>query len=263
MISTQSLSASKLKVYARLKDKKFRSREGIFLIEGQRAVSQVLAHGILNVVSIIHTTDLVLSPELFNLIPPDVPVYETSPAALQSISDTETAQGLACVAEIPKSWEMDAIVKHIHAPILALDAISDPGNLGTLYRTASWFGFGAILLGDGTVDLFNPKVVRSTAGAVGSLPFVTGNLPEMLEKLSQKGRTIIALDVNEHAESLYSFVPDPGVVLVAGNEAHGLSESVKQKCKAVYIPGNPEFVESLNASVAASVAMSHIHKLLM
>jgi len=263
MVSTQSLSASKLKTYARLKDKKFRNREGIFLIEGQRAVSQVLTHGILNVVSVIRTTGSIIPPEMFTFIPPEIPIYEASTSDFKLISDTETAQGIACVANIPSPLNIKDLQTNLQKPLLALDAISDPGNLGTLYRTASWFGFGGIILGDGTADLFNPKVVRSSAGAVGSLPYVAGNLSHIINDLKEEGWEAVALDVNEKATSLYSFKPKPKTVLIIGNEAHGISEEVKSLCTSVYIPGNPEYVESLNASVAASVAMSHIHNMLM
>jgi len=140
--------------------------------------------------------------------------------------------------------------------LLALDRIQDPGNMGALYRSAAWFGVLGLLAGVGTVDLYNPKVVRSTAGALGSVPIVKGELPDLLDELVKAGWQVVVMDAGGEGLECGAALWSSKVVLVVGNEANGIdSEILKRAGKTIAIQGNSDNVESLNVVVAASIGL--------
>ena len=143
--------------------------------------------------------------------------------------------------------------------ILAIDGLQDPGNLGTLVRTAAWFNAAGLFLGLGTTELYQPKVVRSTAGATGMLAAAEGELAVMLDEAASAGRPIIILDGGENAVPLESTRFPTNSVIVVGNEGRGVSPSILNlSYPKVRISGNASNVESLNAAVAASIAMHDV-----
>lgn len=258
MINTQELPLSKAKQIIRLHTKKYRQQSRLFLIEGVRGVNQAIQQKNLSLKYLViqeNTNQQIV--EDASLIR-EINIYKTTTDEFNRISATETNQGVLLVAEIPDIISFDNITPKKYPFILIADGIRDPGNLGTMYRTAAWLGVDAIISAEKTVDLFNPKCIRSTAGAIGSIPFSECLLESHLPELRKRGYEIVALGLNEEAISLYDFNPKRGTALITGNEAHGLSDAAKQFAKSLYIPGNTNKVESLNASVAASLAISHI-----
>ena len=188
-----------------------------------------------------------------------VPVFMADSQVFADLCDTEQSQGVLAVCEIPTEMDVVGLSSLRDGFLLATDGIQDPGNLGTLYRTAAWFGAVGILLGAGTVDLFNPKVIRSTVGAIGVLPWLRLDLVEGLGFLRESGWDVALLDVGDGAEELGRGVVAPKSVIVIGNEANGISaDLVNAGFRRVFIPGKSENVESLNASVAGAVAMYRI-----
>jgi RNA methyltransferase, TrmH family len=141
--------------------------------------------------------------------------------------------------------------------ILALYQMSDPGNLGTIIRSATWFGTRGVFLSTGTVDLYNPKVVRSMAGSTGSLPVASGFLAIFLEEAKKAGWRIYLLDAGENSKPLSAIRPGKRSILVLGSEAHGLPEPIKNAytCVKIEPAGDTPHVESLNAAVSASIAL--------
>jgi len=255
------LSASELKLYRSLLKKKYRVQHGLFLAEGERTVSQLLEHGHLDAVSVIIREDL---EDTFSGRFSDaagISFRTVSKKILAEFSDTQTPQGITGVFRIPESLPAEKLELQPGAFAIALDGLSDPGNLGTVYRTAAWFGASAVICGEGTADLYNPKTVRSTAGATGSIPVCDANLPQALNHLEQKGYEIRLLDLTENAVPVSDIPASLGrrpAVFVLGNEAHGIQSGLRDRYPAVYIPGNPKHVESLNAAVSAGILMSRM-----
>ena len=144
--------------------------------------------------------------------------------------------------------------------MVALDGLQDPGNLGTIWRTADAAGFGGLLLGPGCADPLSPKVQRSAMGSGFRLPFmISEDLPRALEAMKAAGWTVIAADL--HGMSFYSR-PDPGkrFVLVIGNEARGISDATRLAADMLLKLPMRGGAESLNAAVATGIMMYELTK---
>ncbi len=231
--------------------------EGRFLIEGQRAIDQVLKNGIVDVES-IHIN----ASKLDHFKGVNEKLHLVDPGTFKSLSDTETPQGVLAICKIPESKPL-AEIANGSGIIIACDAIQDPGNMGTIIRSGVWYGASALLLGTGSVDIFNPKVVRSTAGATGIIPSNSCELAETLPLFQEHGWDIFLLDGNDGAVSILDQPLNSKTILVVGNEANGLSDSLKSsKFKRVLLPSkSPQmYVESLNAGVAISIALAIVNK---
>lgn len=245
-------SKAQIKLLRKLSLRKYREKEQLFIVEGERAVEQVLENKILEVESIFTEESKADSYK------PTTACFTLSKNMLYELSDTESPQGVIAVCKMPKPVSIEELQKTKSGVIVATDAIQDPGNLGTIIRTASWFGSLALLHGKGTVDVFNPKVVRSTVGATGVLPFVSGNLGDLLEDLESSGWNVLLLDGNPGAVPITSILKKEKTVLVVGNEANGIDSSlITPERQRVLIPpaNNSGAVESLNAGVALSIAL--------
>ncbi len=246
------LSRQKRADIRNLSRKKYRIESGRFIAEGRRAVDQMLRNG-----HILIETILTDGGE-FDA--GSIPVVALNKAEFSEFSDTESSQGVIAVCVTPLPEPMELLCRR-PGLILAFDGLQDPGNLGTLVRTAAWFGAGGLLLGRGTTELFQPKVVRSTAGATGVIPYSEGTLAEMLRIAESLGRDILILDGGDDSIALESFIPTSREVIVIGNEGNGVSRDVLDlPYLKVRIGGNPSHVESLNAAIAGSIAMHHVHK---
>ena len=152
---------------------------------------------------------------------------------------------------------MDPITSASNPILLALDEIQDPGNMGTIIRTAVWFGVQGILLGEGCVDMWNPKVVRSTVGASGYVDHTPAKLEEALMECHYQGWNIMLLDGSEGATPLSSQLPSGPKVWVLGNESRGLSTRLKEipEFTRYHIEQQGKGVESLNAAMAMGIAL--------
>lgn len=245
-------SQNQLKLLRKLKLRKQREKEQLFIVEGDRAVQQIFENDILEIDSVFITEGKMIEIS----IDPDL-VFEIDDSEMSEIADTENTQGILALCKMPKESSIDSLIKK-EGVIVVTDSIQDPGNLGTIIRTAAWFNSKAIILGKGSVDMFNPKVVRSTVGATGTLPFIMGNLPELLPELEEHGWEVLLLDGNEGSIPINSQKINGKVILVVGNEANGISkELIDSNRTRVLIPAKASRnnVESLNAAVALSIAL--------
>ena len=234
---------------------KYRKKEQLFLAEGNRCVEQILENGAVEVIELLVEDGF----DAANLNPPSLPVYSLSSDDFNSLSDTETPQGVIAVCRIPPEADLRYLAEQ-RGLLVAFDEIQDPGNLGTMIRTASWFESTGLLIGEGTVDMFHPKVVRSTAGATGTIPYLKGDLIELLVNLEESGYRVFLLDASDASVELRNVNPekDKKTVLVVGNEASGVqSKLFGNKRTAVKIEGKSNRVESLNAAVALSIGLYH------
>ncbi len=245
------LSRPKRTEIRKLALRKHREESGRFLAEGLRTVEQLLTHGLIQVETVVLDASRPVPP-----LPP-CEMRTVEPDDFRSLSTTESDQGVIAVCRIPDATPMADLLARRTGPLLWLDALQDPGNLGTVYRSAAWFGAVGIGLGTGTVDLFHPKTVRSTAGATGALPYATGIISEWAEAARRIGRPLFRLDAGPVSVSLSDITIPADAIWVLGNEGNGLSEAVRAlPATDVRIPGNAHLVESLNAAVAASIALS-------
>jgi TrmH family RNA methyltransferase len=247
------LSKNLLTTYRKLAQKKYRDRYRLFIIEGLRAVEQVIEGKKVKVEAIITSDNA-----SFDLKPQNFDSFVVSSDDFKSLSDTQNAQGILAVCHIPEDSHLDLLLND-SGIIVAMDRIQDPGNLGTIIRSATWFNCAGLILGEGTVDYFNPKVVRSTAGAVGVLPYVNGPLSESLTQLFANGWQIVFLDASDKAIPIKSLTKSNKTVIVVGNEASGInSDLYNSEYVNVFISGDNQHVESLNASVALSISLFHL-----
>jgi TrmH family RNA methyltransferase len=244
------LSRQKRTDIRKLSTKKHRISSGQFIAEGRRSVEQILRNGRLKVVAVI--TDGREAPDTAS------PVHILTKADFAALRTTEQSQGVIAICERPPPMAASELIRATGV-VLAVDGLQDPGNLGTLIRTAAWFGVAGLFLGSGTADPFQPKVVRSTAGATGAVPYATGDIRSFLREAASAGRPVYALDGGPASSGLTEIKPDPAAVLVVGNEGMGLSDEVRAAgYRSVAIRGLSDVVESLNAAVAAAIALHHM-----
>lgn len=256
----KSISNAKMTLLRKLNRKKFREKEQLFLIEGERAVEQAINNGRLELQELFFDE----SQQLWQQAPwmeavGNYPSSLLNQEHFQEVSDTENPQGLLALCKIPAEADVEDLISR-QGIIVASDGIQDPGNLGTIIRTAVWFGAAGFLSGKGTVDLFHPKVVRSTAGATGALSYRDTDLRQLLPKFEEGGWQVLVLDGGKEAEDIRKIDPSPKTIIVVGNEAHGVDKALfTDQRKSVSILSKPKegeaFVESLNAAIATGIAL--------
>ena len=248
----------RIKYLKRLVRRRFREKEGKFIVEGVRFVEEALASA-MSVQTVIFSSKLLQSGRgkelLDNLVKSDIPLCEVTDAIMESLADTATPQGVLAVV---KAVETDLVViltgRQNHLLVL-VDGIQDPGNLGTVIRTADAAGADAVILTRGTVDLYNPKTLRATMGSVFHLPIImVGEAVQAVDLLLRSGVQLVVGMPQSH-RPVYSVNLTGSVALVVGSEATGVSEEVKLlPCTMVNIP-MPGRTESLNAAVATAIML--------
>ncbi len=225
--------------------KKYREEKGVFLLEGERPVRDAISYG-------INPKAILVLDKRTGTMPNDVQVYRLPSNIMEYISDTKTPQGIMAEMEMPV-WNAGELSPEKSPFLLFSDGISDPGNLGTIIRTLDGAGADGIVLGKGTVDLYNPKTVRSTMSSLFNVPCYRGvDSAETIKVLKTKGYKIVGTRME--GATLYSeadfSVP---TVVVMGSEAEGMSKEVLKLCdEFVKIPLIGK-IESLNVAVAAGI----------
>ncbi|MCK4404130.1 MAG: RNA methyltransferase [candidate division Zixibacteria bacterium] len=254
------LSKEKLKRLSRLKTKKGRNKQGKFLIEGLRLCEEA-AESLWPIESVLFTSSFAqktngkeLLKKMQKLNADLIPVKSQ---VLAKLSDTVTAQGIMCVAKTKRLAVGDLWEKEIKL-IVALDGIRDPGNVGTLIRTADAFRVGAVLLSDDTVELYNPKVVRSAMGSIFHLPILDEvDLVKIILQLKKRKFRIFATHTKEGV-SLDKLDPSGRICLLIGNEAEGLNRKLLEVSdEIIHIPTYGK-AESLNVAVAGGILLYEI-----
>ena len=233
-----SLKNPKVAAWKALKDRKGRRESGCFLVEGRKMVEEALASAF--------DVETVLVQEGMEL--PDgltMPVYELPAHVLTAVCDTKTPQGIAAVVRMK---EQSALGKHI----VVLDGVQDPGNVGTIIRTADAAGFDGAILGPGCADLYGAKTLRATMGSVFRVPVLpTNDLPGTLEAMKREGYAVAATELG--GQDFYACCPRGKAILVIGSEGQGISKPVRDAAThhlALPMRGG---AESLNAAVAAGI----------
>jgi TrmH family RNA methyltransferase len=176
---------------------------------------------------------------------------------LASAVPTDTPQGVAALVKV-RTHQLEALISRSSAgPLVILSGVQDPGNLGTILRSAEAFGAAGVLLGEGTVSQYNSKAVRASSGSVFRLPMVNGPLDAVLEQLRERGVRLIATSSHK-GTPLPQAKLTPPLALLIGNEGAGVPRDLLVKMdEVVAIPHSPN-VESLNAGVAASIVLYEV-----
>lgn len=251
-----SISNPVVKAAADLKQKKHRQAQKSFLVEGLRSVDEAMKCGKVRQLFVMTGPGhkAVGSDELIkSATESGAELYAVSEQVMKKIADTESPQILTAVAAKP-SHSLENL-QNKSGTILVLDRISDPGNLGTIIRTADASGIDAVVLLEGCTDAFAPKAVRATMGSVLHVPIIEGIAEQdLIVWASSEGYELLATCL-DGAESLYTTKLKNKIAIVIGSEAVGVSdELLKAAKKKVYIPMDGQ-AESLNAAVAAGVVM--------
>ncbi|MBQ7136875.1 MAG: RNA methyltransferase [Bacilli bacterium] len=240
-----SLENERIKNYIKLKDKKYRKRTNTFIVEGLHLVLEAYKSG--NLIELIIEKDEVL--------PLDVPTIFVTNEIINKISSLETPVTVLGLCKISGKKEIEG------SKVLMLDGVQDPGNLGTIIRSSVAFDVDTIVLGENTVDFYNPKVVRATQGMLFHINIINRDLESVINELKSREIPIYGTKV-EYGEDVRSF-PDKdkkAYGLVMGNEGSGVSSEVLDMCdKYIYIDMN-EKVESLNVSIATSIILYELNR---
>ncbi len=238
-----------LKWYKTLATKKGRLEAGAFLVEGNRAIKQIVATHPDEIIEII-------------AIEKSSPVYHNysiryvTDRQFRSISQIKSPQGTIAVVRLPLNTFSDYLPETVGTKILLLEDIQDPGNVGTLIRTAAAFNFSGVILSDKCADPLSRKCIQSTAGTVLSVWIrKTTHYLRLIESLKKEGYSLVAADLNGVKDPSILYSQDK-VLLVLGNEASGLSESIlKTSNHRFQIPIIRQRAESLNVAACGAICM--------
>jgi TrmH family RNA methyltransferase len=241
-----------------LKRRKARERQSMFVAEGVRAVEELLRSS-LEVVGILSAPQAADAPRGSVLIEriesTDLEHTIVSELEFRSAAETESPQGMLAIGRVPDR-KLDRIAREGNLRMLVLDAVQDPGNIGTMLRTAAAFGVDATVALPGTVDLWNPKVVRAAMGAHFQHFALHATAADLFELLDGSKVQIIGSDVA--GENIDSFDPPNRLALVVGNEGAGLSDQIRAKVARTVAVPIESGVESLNVAVATGILLHRL-----
>ncbi len=251
-----STSNPQVKRLLQLQNKtKARNEEKVFVVEGVRMFSEVSEKDVEKVY---------ISESLYNRKKQDLKLeqfpYEIlSDSVFKHVSDTKTPQGILCIVK-QKEYDLEKLLQKENPHYIVLDNLQDPGNLGTIVRTAEGAGVTAVFMSRDTVDIYNPKTIRSTMGSVYRMPFLyVDSLTDLLREFRNRGISSYAA----HLDGKQSYDKEDyrkGTAILIGNEGNGLREEVAENADIlVQIPMCGK-VESLNAAIAASVLMFEVSR---
>ena len=249
------LSKNKIKYIHSLELKKNRKKEGVFVAEGHKLVGDLLPH--------FHCR-LILATNTWLKEHHDIQadeIIEITPDELVKASLLKTPQEVLAIFEQPQYDYTTEVIKN--SLCLALDDIQDPGNLGTIIRLVDWFGIEHIFCSQGTVDVYNSKVIQATMGALARVKVHYCNLPELISSLKDVPVYGTFLD----GENIYDKPLSDNGLIIMGNEGNGVSKEVSQLINnKLYIPNYPSgrtTSESLNVAIATAVVCAEFRRRLM
>jgi len=223
-------------------------------IEGLRILEEAIRSGLRFRAVFFSESAAVRAQRLLSQIGAHVETLLLPDKLFSSVVPSETPQGVAALARWKEFSLEEVLAKSQGGSLLAVSGVQDPGNLGTILRSAEAFGAGGVLLGEGTASLFNPKVVRASAGSVFRLPAVQTKLSDAVAQMKKHGLRLVATSSHKGTALDQASLSGP-IVIFIGSEGAGLSRDlIKAMDEVVSIPHSPR-VESLNAGVAASIVL--------
>ena len=240
-----SLENDRVKNYIKLKDRKYRKKTKTFIVEGMHLVLEAYKKGIIK--------ELILEKDV--VVPLDCPVVYVTNEIINRISLMESPSNIMALCNMMEDTQI------IGDRILMLDDVQDPGNLGTIIRSAVAFNVDTIVLSPNTVDLYNPKVIRSTQGMMFHVNIITKELRECITELKQKEIPVYGTKVDFGMDvRTFKEKDRRKYCLVMGNEGNGVSDSILDLCDEYLYIGMNEVVESLNVGVATSIILYELNR---
>ncbi|MCX2479998.1 RNA methyltransferase [Pedobacter sp. MC2016-15] len=244
------LSKSQIGFIKSLHQKKYRKEHGIFIIEGIKSIVEFIPSDYE-----IHSVYFLPQYQpLLPKLPANIKLFEVTSAELEKISTLQAPQGILALVNIPQTTAIDLNTLR-NKFSLVLDGVQDPGNLGTIIRTADWFGIEHVICSSNTVEVYNPKTVQATMGSLCRVKVSYQNLPDLIK---EAGIPVFGAMLN--GSSLYETQwGDEGLVIL-GNEGQGVSpEIVDLISRPVTIP-RVGHAESLNVAVSAAIFCADISR---
>lgn len=247
---TSTSNAQVKNVVSLQKKSKLRKEQKEFVVEGQKMVLETPVDRLVKVY--VSQTFKESYPSVCKKV--EEKLETVSDNVFMQMSDTKTPQGILAIVKM-KEYDIETIINHENPFIVILENIQDPGNLGTILRTAEGAGVTGVIMSDNTADIYNPKVIRSTMGSLYRVPFVyVKDFPEMLRNLKAKKITLNAAHLEgscDYTEGDYR----KATAFVIGNEGNGLTKETTDACDnkvRISMEGN---VESLNAAIATAILL--------
>ncbi|QQL50728.1 TrmH family RNA methyltransferase [Mucilaginibacter ginkgonis] len=244
------LSKSQISLITSLQHKKFRRQHNLFIVEGLKSVLE-FCHSGYQTQTVYHT--LGFGSKMLKLSK-NINILEISVADMARISSLKTPPGVLALITIPTPLSLNsALLKNKFS--LVLDGVQDPGNMGTIIRTADWFGIKNVICSEDTVDVYNPKVVQAT---MGSLSRVAVHYADLETVISNAQLPVFGALLN--GKSIYETNFGSEAIVVMGNEGNGISEKLQQIIQQpITIPQVGE-AESLNVAVATAIFCSELYR---
>lgn len=244
-----------IKETVRLSDRGYRESVGKFSFEGRKLFEEAVKEKI--PLEAVFVKDSLLS----EFAEKDYPfrVISVSDGVYEKISYEKSPEGIFCVSKALDKLHILYIIykgRVLNSPILILDGIRDPGNLGTILRTASAFGYGNVIMSEDCADIYNPKTVRASMGTVFRQPTVrVRELSLTVSALRENGFKIYSAALDKNAVSVKNIVTDASVAFIVGNEGNGIRREVIDASNGTVIIPMESGTESLNAAAAATVLL--------
>lgn len=233
-LTQEPLNSSRIKLIRSLRDKKFRDEYGLFVVEGEKMVRELCDSG--------YELEAIYREE------------EIGSAMMERISLCSSASPVLALARIPERDRHDS--QPAPGLCLALDSVRDPGNVGTILRSADWFGISRVYLSEDCADIYNPKVVQASMGSLFRVKISVCDVAELCSNFRSVGKDVFGTVLD--GEDIYRCeLPDEGLI-VMGNESRGISEAVRRELsRRLRIPSfGGSRAESLNVAVATAVTLS-------
>lgn len=262
-LSITSIQNNKVKSWVQLKERKHRNRESLFIVEGIHLVLEALRSDMqVDVVAYDMESGIPRELEPFHLREEgtessgraqDTEWIAVTDAIIRKCSDTETPQPVFAIVHKPAA-SVDSLLALPNSLVVVVDGVQDPGNLGTIIRTADAVGADGVVIGRGTVDLYNSKTIRSTMGSLFHLPVVEGDLAELLPAVQARGVRLASTSL-QATHSCYSYDYRQATWLIVGNEGQGVSQNVQSLVDDTIIIPMRGQAESLNVAMATTVLL--------
>lgn len=245
------ISKATLSFLQSLKHKKYRLKYDKFLVEGDKIIFEAISD------QSIHFDTIYCIPEKAELfVSYNVHPIVINAKTMAKISNLSTPPGILAVGNMKKELEWEIFRKANQ--LIYLEDINNPGNLGTLLRTAEWFGFNHVVVSPNTVDLYNPKVIQASMGSFSRLSFKVATIEETKDQLPN----VTFLGASLDGKNLFEYEPTFPLMILIGSESHGLKFETQELCNVnLRIPSAPgSKAESLNAGVAGALMMGYMFR---
>jgi len=248
-----------VKYLASLKHKKFRLLNNQFIIEGPKLILDALKHS-QNIQKIVYSTKNSAFKEIRELAKKyNIELSLCTTKDAERISDTKNSQQIFALLRYQPLMKLNINKNTFNKKIIIIDGVSDPGNMGTILRTCSWFGCYDVMISNDSVELYNPKTVRSAMGAHFHMQNIyQDKIENIIKYLTKYKYEILAANLNGTNIKEYK-LKNNNWALIVGNEANGLSEISEQNAQLIHIEGE-RTMESLNVAEATSIVIHYLYK---